>query len=640
MIRSVQSGPWSQATTWENGQIPGHHARVQVVAGHSVVYDLESDVVIRSIHVSGTLRFAINQNTRLNVGLVKIQAGEDASESGFDCEAHSPDVDEIDRPALLVGTQDEPIPAGHTAHIRLCPVPGLDTDTCPAIVCCGGRMEFQGAPLARTWVKLGLPAQPGEKQITLAEPVPGWNVGDTVVITATSRKWKDGESLRPGPGPGPGTETETGTGTGTAPRLTEVRKIRTIDGPVLTLDEPLTVRHEALEMARGEVANLTRNVVVESAEPETVRGHTMYHRGSSGSIGYAEFRHLGKEGRKGRYPIHFHLVGETMRGSSVVGASIWDSGNRWVTIHGTNRLIVRDCVGYQSVGHGIFLEDGTETLNVLDRNLAIQAFSGKPLPDQALAFDNNAGAGFWWANSLNTFTRNVAAECDRYGFRFEATPTAEDNLQRTIRFPDGQNQPANIRTVGFVRFAANEAHAQLYGINLGEGSEPEKAASEAPPFVFRSLKLWDCFWALRPEVPELLVDGLTIERSRFGIYQPATPHLAYRKVSITRTFAAGSVPSFTPGDEQKLTQDTQPPATVVTFVSKPGNGFCTVRGSSTDDGEVQKVLVNGFAATAKAPGFLEWEVQIPVPLNRMITASSVDATGKEEPTPHRLEMGH
>ena len=109
-----------------------------------------------------------------------------------------------------------------------------------------------------------------------------------------------------------------------------------------------------------------------------------------------------------------------MRGSSVVGASIWDSGNRWITIHGTNYLVVRDSVGYRAVGHGFYLEDGSETYNVLDRNLAVQAFAGKPLPDQFLPFDHNDGAGFWWANSLNSFTRNVAVECDRYGFRYES----------------------------------------------------------------------------------------------------------------------------------------------------------------------------------------------------------------------------
>ena len=150
----------------------------------------------------------------------------------------------------------------------------------------------------------------------------------------------------------------------------------------------------------------------------------MYHRHSAGSISYAEFRHLGKEGVLGRYSLHFHLVGDTMRGSSVIGASIWDSGNRWLTIHGTNYLVVRDCVGYQSVGHGFFLEDGTEVYNVLDRNLAVQALrTASRCPSRCCRSTSNDGAGFWWANSLNTFTRNVAAENDEYGFRFEATPT-------------------------------------------------------------------------------------------------------------------------------------------------------------------------------------------------------------------------
>src|SRR6185369_12701790 len=157
---------------------------------------------------------------------------------------------------------------------------------------------------------------------------------------------------------------------------TEERTVQTIDGARLTLDRPLDAEHLGDGLYRSEVANLSRNVIVESADPAGERGHTMYHRHSAGSISYAEFRHLGKEGVLGRYAIHFHLCGDTMRGSSVVGASIWDSDNRWLTIHGTNYLVVRDCVGYRSKGHGFFLEDGTEVLNVFDRNLALQACGG------------------------------------------------------------------------------------------------------------------------------------------------------------------------------------------------------------------------------------------------------------------------
>jgi hypothetical protein len=98
----------------------------------------------------------------------------------------------------------------------------------------------------------------------------------------------------------------------------------------------------------------------------------------------------------GRYALHYHLCRDTMRGSSVIGASIWDSDNRWLTVHGTEYLVVRDCVGYKSIGHGFFLEDGTEVYNVFDRNLAVRAEEGRPLPGQMLPFDKNEGAGFWW----------------------------------------------------------------------------------------------------------------------------------------------------------------------------------------------------------------------------------------------------
>src|SRR5207248_1565030 len=93
LVRSAQSGPWSAPATWEGGRIPGAGARVQIRSGHTVTYDLTPPVaarldrVIRSIHVAGTLTFARDRDTWLDVGLIKIQPGDDASESGFDCDA-------------------------------------------------------------------------------------------------------------------------------------------------------------------------------------------------------------------------------------------------------------------------------------------------------------------------------------------------------------------------------------------------------------------------------------------------------------------------------------------------------------------------------------------------------------------------
>src|SRR5205807_1360699 len=162
----------------------------------------------------------------------------------------------------------------------------------------------------------------------------------------------------------------------------------------LTLDRPLEREHLGAGEYRGEVADLSRSVVVESADLGGVRGHTMYHRNSAGSVSYAEFRHLGKEGVLGKYALHFHLCGDTRR--------------------------------------------------------------GKRLPKQILPFDQNEGAGFWWANSLNTFTRNVAAENGQYGFRFEATPGSQLSLVLPVPQPDGGRKPVDVRTLPFIRFEGNE----------------------------------------------------------------------------------------------------------------------------------------------------------------------------------------
>src|SRR5262249_8833285 len=186
LVRTAASGPWSAPATWEGGKVPGAGARVQIRTGHTVTYDLKSDRVIRSIHVAGTLRFPPDRDTRLDVGLIKVQPGDDPDENGFDCEAHGAAPPEgRPRSALEVGTPDRPIDAQHTALIRLTYVTGLDRESCPAIVCCGGRMDFHGAPLGRSWVKLGATARKGDTTLTLAEPVTGWKAGDRVIVTST-----------------------------------------------------------------------------------------------------------------------------------------------------------------------------------------------------------------------------------------------------------------------------------------------------------------------------------------------------------------------------------------------------------------------------------------------------------------------
>src|SRR5688572_13099030 len=118
-VRSARSGNWSDAKTWQEGRLPKAGERVQIREGHRVVYDSSSDQAIRMIHVAGTLAFATDKNTRLDVGLLRISAGDTADEEGFVCHAPAMEVPNVkgEKPALEIGTAEAPMPANVTATI-------------------------------------------------------------------------------------------------------------------------------------------------------------------------------------------------------------------------------------------------------------------------------------------------------------------------------------------------------------------------------------------------------------------------------------------------------------------------------------------------------------------------------------------
>ena len=109
--------------------MPVAGSRVLIRSGHRVVYDIDSDQAIRGITVAGELSFATDKDTRLDVGLINIQAIDEYSESGFDCDMHFADHDSVQhRPTLEVGTLEQPVDARHTALIRLVYFAGMDKD--------------------------------------------------------------------------------------------------------------------------------------------------------------------------------------------------------------------------------------------------------------------------------------------------------------------------------------------------------------------------------------------------------------------------------------------------------------------------------------------------------------------------------
>jgi hypothetical protein len=116
-------------------------------------------------------------------------------------------------------------------------------------------MDFHGAPMNRTWVKLGAPAHARDRAVTLADPVQGWRSGDKVIVTATQRDDRELQSF-----------TE---------EATEVAQ----KGTQLLLSQPLRHEHLGGNEYAGEVANLTRNVIVESADANGDRAGQAASRG-------------------------------------------------------------------------------------------------------------------------------------------------------------------------------------------------------------------------------------------------------------------------------------------------------------------------------------------------------------------------
>ncbi|HVQ43874.1 MAG TPA: G8 domain-containing protein, partial [Candidatus Saccharimonadia bacterium] len=291
------------------------------------------------------------------------------------------------------------------------------------IMLMGGTLNLHG-DRKHTWTKLANTANAGSTSIQVLD-ASGWRVGDEIVLASTDFD----------------------------PRQAERRTISAIKGNAITLNAKLDYMHFGKITfdvdERGEVGLLTRNVVLQAsadaAEPPFYGGHVMAMGASRMFVEGVEFQRMGQNLTLARYPIHWHLVGDA-KGQYIRNASIHDTYNRCVTVHGTNFLRVENNVTYNTVGHCFFLEDGAEHGNQFVHNLAIQikchtskacaptnlgangenmgsnplnratyraaSMSGK---DTLLPSDNTVTA-YWITNPDNVFIDNVAAGSDENGF--------------------------------------------------------------------------------------------------------------------------------------------------------------------------------------------------------------------------------
>ena len=136
--------------------------------------------------------------------------------------------------------------------------------------------------------------------------------------------------------------------------------------------------------------------------------------------------------------------------------------------------------------------------------------------------------------------------------------------------------------------------------------------------------------------------------SQYGIWRSVIDHHEYSDLKMDRIISMGIfLPR--PGRAQKddgisslQPTDDLPPATMITHLLPAGSGGrVKVRGSSCDDYEIRRVVVNGREAHPTRPNYAEWEVELDVVEGetREIIAHAEDAAGNVEKTPHTIHRG-
>ncbi len=247
------------------------------------------------------------------------------------------------------------------------------------------------------------------------------------------------------------------------------------------------------------VANLSRNIVLRSENPQGVRGHTIYIERAEVDIRYVEFVDLGRTvnspvdntvfdehgmatkvgtNQTARYPVHFHhLVGAS--GLPADQAQFRFTGNsvhhttqnnlRWgVVLHGSHYGLVDKNVVYNMAGAGIVTEDGTESFNVIRENF-VSRISGTRNRGKFSIGDE--GSGFWFKRPNNYVDGNVVTGADKaayavYGGDNVAVPAVAIPAFKGANPHAGEYHLVHPKQMHLLSFNGNEAYASHMGLEL------------------------------------------------------------------------------------------------------------------------------------------------------------------------------
>jgi hypothetical protein len=465
---------WSSASSWDSG-VPGPGDDVTIPAGTTIVLDTTT-AALGTLTVEGTLQALQGATIGIEAQLVYVEDGG----------------------TLRIGSEAEPFTGTCTITLTgATPTAGqyitdgedgskLYNGMKRALMCAdGGTVELHGTPPTVTKTRIGahIDVSVEANEITLSEPVT-WRLNDKIALSKTDFYAVGETELL--------TVASDVTNSTTVPVVENIATDRwgllqyaTDSGMSLTAgtltredeDTPTTLDERAV------VIHLTRNIVIQGKDDtswstDKFGGHTMVEppaeviapadpvpSSAVWRVEGVEFRRMGQQHFKGRYPIHFHMLsfGQYIHGDSGVeygdvpaGAiyvrdcSVWDSSQRAAVIHGTCGVELDGIVAYDIEAHAFFEEDGAEERNTIT-NCAVMKVRD-PGSGKRIKTNDEFASGFWLTNPNNTITHNYASDCQGRGF-WNSFASQAFGLSRDV--------DVDPRQTVILAFDDNESHSNL-----------------------------------------------------------------------------------------------------------------------------------------------------------------------------------
>ena len=379
-IKTKQSGGWSDPDTWEGGIVPDCDHDVEIL--HDLVIDADAACC------------ELNQRARVILGGQIELCGSWVVWSGAVLEGAEGTI------SFLVA--DDRLFTGNTAPGPMPDMPDFHPDDIGLWVMEGGRVTLIGE-FADPWfdaAETGLPVRLRngiDRRIAIKDSkaargeIPqGWKLGDTLLLTSETGK-------------------------------SSLAQLAFLSDSNIVFNNADTFSANVLIAANGKrvcpkIANLSRGIKIIAGlvkEGDTNhRAHIACMKGGVLQLENVEIRNFGPRAKLGRYPIHFHKLGDSQNyaRNCAIWQDVTELGSRMIAVHASSGVEVTGNVGYRIKGHAIFMEDGSERECVISENLVVDCRGPEELTNDLTSVEINTYS--FWLRPGNTFFGNVAVGGD------------------------------------------------------------------------------------------------------------------------------------------------------------------------------------------------------------------------------------